>query len=104
MRQLCDDIGKRRFSGTGWAGENHRGQTIGLDGATQKFARAEDVFLTDELVERPRPHARGERSAAVDPGKRGKIDTFGFAEQIVHAGKIRRQRAYFQLSAAPEGA
>src|ERR1700681_2823640 len=104
MRQLRDDVGEGGLSGARWAGENYGRQTIGLDGATQKFARPEDVFLTDELVERPRPHARGERGAAVDPAKRGKIDTFGFAEQIVHAGKIRRQRAYFQLSAAPEGA
>ena len=101
MCQLGDDVGEGGFAGAGWAGENYRGQTIGFDGATQKFARPEDVFLTDELLQRPRPHARGERGAAVDLAK---IDIFGFAKQIVHAGKIRRQRAYFQLSAAPERA
>ena len=36
VRQFRDDAGERRFARARRAGENHRGQTIGFDGAAQK--------------------------------------------------------------------
>ena len=35
VRHISDDVGERCFSGARRAGLNHRGQTIGFDGAAQ---------------------------------------------------------------------
>ena len=52
---------ERRFARAGRAGKDDGRQTIGFDRAPQKFARREDVFLPDKLLERARPHSCGER-------------------------------------------
>jgi hypothetical protein len=61
VRHLRDDARQRRLSAAGRAIENHRGQAIGFDRATQKFARGKNMFLTDKFLERSRSHPCGER-------------------------------------------
>ena len=61
MRQVGDDVRERRLTRAWWPRQDHRRQTISLNGATQQFPRPEDVFLADELFERARPQAGGER-------------------------------------------
>src|ERR1700730_13703984 len=61
MRHFRDDVSERGFAGAGRPGEDHGRETIGLDGATQKFSRPEDVLLSDEFFERARTHPGGQR-------------------------------------------
>ena len=68
LREVCagevrDDLRERRLARAGRAPKDHRGNLIALDRAPQRTARPHDLFLTDELVERARPHARRERVA-----------------------------------------
>jgi hypothetical protein len=56
-----DHFRKRGLSRAGWAPEDHRRHRIVLDRTPQRATLADDVFLTDVLGERPRPHPRGER-------------------------------------------
>ena len=48
------------------------------------------MFLPDELIERLRPHPRGERRSFIDCGN---IDIF-FLKKLLHEGKIRCARNY----------
>src|SRR5436190_18894781 len=65
VRHFCDDAGQRGLSAPWRAGEDHRRQTIGFNGASQKFAGAKDVFLADKFLQRARSHPCGERRSAV---------------------------------------
>jgi len=64
-RHLCDDARKRGLAAAWRSVEIHRWQTICFDCAAQKFARCENVFLPDKLIERARPHPCGERRGGV---------------------------------------
>ena len=55
-RHLCDDARKRGLAAAWRSLEIHRWQTICFGCAAQKFARCENVFLADKLIERARPH------------------------------------------------
>ena len=65
VRHLGDDARQRGLSAAGRPIENHRGQAIGFNRATQKFARPKNVFLADKFLERARSHPRGERRSGV---------------------------------------
>ena len=84
VRHVGDDMRKGCLAGPRRPGENHGGQTVGFDRAAQQLARRENMFLADKFLERPRPHAGGERRSA---GRAGKIDIFLFAKEIVHGKK-----------------
>ncbi len=56
-----DDARERRLAGSGRAPQDDRLQAIALDRAAQGPARAEQILLADELVERLRAHPLGER-------------------------------------------
>ncbi len=58
---------ERRLAGPGRPVEDHRVRLAGLDRGPQRARRAEQVGLADELLERPRAHARGQRQV----GRRG---------------------------------
>jgi hypothetical protein len=59
-RGIGDDARQCGLAGAGGAVEDDRGELIGLDGAAQQPPRPYDVLLTDELVQRARPHPRGQ--------------------------------------------
>jgi hypothetical protein len=61
LRQVGDDPRQRRLAGARRAPEDDRLQQVALDRFAQRFAGREEALLADELVERPRPHALGER-------------------------------------------
>jgi hypothetical protein len=65
VRHLSDDASQRGLSAAGGPVENHRGQAIGFNRATQEFARPKNVFLANKFLERPRPHPRGERRSGI---------------------------------------
>ena len=61
LRHRRDDLRERRLSRARRAGQDDRGQPIRLDRASQEFAGRENMLLPDELFERTRPDAAGER-------------------------------------------
>ena len=63
-----DDMGQGRFARAGRAPQDHRGQTIGVDGSRQRPVGTEQMILTGHVSEelgpqaiRQGPHARGAR-------------------------------------------
>jgi hypothetical protein len=59
------------------------------------------VVLANELLERPRPHPRGQRRAAIGPLK---IDIyFRLVEQILHREKYRARAVFASEFAAEIG-
>src|SRR4029077_7130619 len=78
VRHLRDDVRQRRLSAAGRPVENHRGQAIGFNRATQKFARTKNVFLADKFLERARPHPSGERRVVCS------LILLLFLEQVLH--------------------
>ena len=61
VRLVGDDVGQGRLAGAGRAVEDQRAEPVGREQPAEQLAGAEEVLLADELVERPRPHARGQR-------------------------------------------
>src|SRR5439155_9529434 len=60
-RGIGHDHGQRRLPRPRWAVENQRGELVSLDGPTQQAPWAEDMLLTDKLVQCARSHARCQR-------------------------------------------
>ena len=83
-----DDARQRRLAGARRSPEDDRLQAIALDRFAQRLAGREQLLLADELVERARTHALGERRQ-VDrsAGLAGRV----VGEQI-HQGSSRRCR------------
>jgi hypothetical protein len=54
-------MSQRGLTGARRTIENHRAKAIGLEHAAQELARSEKMFLTDEILDRARPHPRGQR-------------------------------------------
>ena len=78
---LGGEAGERRLPGPGRAVEDHRVRAAGLERGAQRGARSEQVLLADELVERGRPHPRGERAVGRQPVIRSFL---GWVEQPLH--------------------
>src|SRR5688500_8707003 len=53
-----------RLAGSGWTPEEEAGEMTASDAAPQGTAFADEVPLTDELIEAPRPHPGGQRLRA----------------------------------------
>ena len=74
--RLGDQARERGLAGAGRAPEDDRLQQVALDGLAQRLPGRQQILLADELVERARPHALGERRAArpgpPSRGRRGK--------------------------------
>jgi hypothetical protein len=60
-RALGDDARERRLAGARRPPEDDAADGVLLDQLAQRLAGPEQVLLADVLVERARPHARGER-------------------------------------------
>ncbi len=60
-RGVGDDARQGGLAAAGRPPEDDRRQLVGLNRAAQQTARPNDVFLADELVQRARAHARGQR-------------------------------------------
>ena len=60
-----DDLGERGFAGAGRSPEDHRAGVVVVDLRAQRLAGPEQMLLADELIERARPHAIGQRPGAV---------------------------------------
>ena len=56
LSRSCDRRSNTGLSDPRRSIENHRGQTIGLDHATNDFAFSNQVLLTDDLIDRPWSH------------------------------------------------
>ena len=76
---LGDDARDRRLSGARRPEEDHRRRAVVLDRASQRRAGPEHVLLADEVVERRRPQAHGER------GVLGLALARRFGEEVGHA-------------------
>ena len=63
LRRVGDEARERGLAGARRAPEDDRLQQVALDRLAQRLARAEQLLLADELVERARPHPLGERRA-----------------------------------------
>ena len=67
---LGDDGRQGGLAGAGRAVEDAAGQPVGLDGPAQQPARADELLLAGELLQRGRPHAvRQGRAALSRQGK-----------------------------------
>jgi hypothetical protein len=60
-----NDLGERSLAGARRTPEDHRGGVVALDLHAQRFAWPDQVFLSDEFIERARPHAVGQRARAL---------------------------------------
>ncbi len=95
-RLLRDDARERRLPGAGRPPQDHRRRLVGLDRAPQRAAGPDDLLLADELVERARPHPRGERLAhplttlagieQADHVRTGCRRFFGFGDGVAEPG------------------
>ena len=65
FRESGDEARERRLAGAGRAPEHHGGHLAGADGALQHVALAEEVALSDVLLERTGAHAGRERGVLV---------------------------------------
>ena len=75
LRVLGDDVGEGGLAAAGRAVEDHRAEAIRLQQPAQQLARAEEVLLADELVERCAA-ACGRRAAGPSSGwRRGPGET-----------------------------
>src|SRR5690606_28314404 len=73
-RALGDDAGERRLPRPGRAPEDEAADLVALDQRAERAARAEDVLLAGERVDRTRAHAGGERGAGIEPvARRGRF-------------------------------
>ena len=74
-----DDLRERRLAAARRPVEDHRADAVLRDRLAEGRSLAEDLLLADELVERPRPQACGERRMLRHPRRRG------LREQVAHA-------------------
>ena len=86
LRVICDYLSKRGLTSTGRSIKNHAGEAIRLEHPPQQLARPQDVRLPDELRERDRSHALGQRLSAPIPG--------GRPREEIHARILRRGGGY----------
>lgn len=66
LERAGDDLGEGGFADAGRAVEQDAGERASIEHAAEEFARAEDVLLSGELVERARAHAHGQRLGGAD--------------------------------------
>ena len=64
VRQIGDEPRERGLAGARRAPEDDRLQQVALDRFAQRTARADQLVLAFDFVERARPHALGERHRA----------------------------------------
>ena len=96
-----DDLRQGGLAGAGRAPEDDgREQPVGLDGAAQELARADDVLLADVLVQGARAHAGGQRGFGFHAFLHGVVEEVGHGvivpfeewEVLNHEGTRREKR------------
>ena len=65
VRQARNDARQRGLADAGRSPEDDGAELVALDLDAQRLARAEDVLLADELIERRRTHPFGQRPGGV---------------------------------------
>ncbi len=94
----CDQLGERRLAGSGGTVEDEGADAVGLEHPPQQLPFAEEVLLTGELVESPRPHAGGERHRPAE------VVRLLAVEQPFQGKNLRRcRRAVLVLNPLPIG-
>ena len=81
LRHVRDDARQRRLAGARRTPEDDRLQQIALDRFAQRFARREQLLLSDELLERARAHAFRQRR------RRGLFQRSVFRKKRVHRSR-----------------
>ena len=66
-------VGQRGLAAPGRTPEDHRAGNPALDRLAERLARGQQVLLTDELVQRPWPHPRGQRLARLAGGREQRL-------------------------------
>ena len=61
IRFPADAMGQRRLAGAGRAIKNKRAEPVGFNGARQKLTCADNVFLSDILLQGARTHPHAQR-------------------------------------------
>ena len=84
--RVRDDARQRRLARSRRPVEDERRHAVALDREPQRAARADDVLLADELVERRGPQPLRERRDLVQP------PAGGLAEEVSHARKYAPAR------------
>ena len=95
VRRARDDPRERRLAGPGRAVEDHRVRPAVGDRAAQRrrlLGRAEQVRLADELVDRARAHAHGERGVGLGHRRRRAGRLVAHVEELVGHGRQYRVR------------
>src|SRR5687767_1066955 len=78
---IRNDLRECRLARTWRSPQDDRGEeSISFDGAAQKLALPNDVFLTDILIQRARTHTRGKRRFGPHAFLQGMV------EEISHSG------------------
>ena len=65
---LAMSAGQRRLAGPGRTPEDEREELVALDGLPQQRTLADELFVTDDLRERTRAHARRKRRRLLQRG------------------------------------
>jgi hypothetical protein len=89
-----DDLRERSLPAAGRSPEDQRRDLVGLDRAPQQAPGAEHRLLADELIERARPEARGQRRVR----GRGSRLRFGWEERRGALGGSRWHRSLLDLA------
>ena len=86
---LRDQPRDRRLARARRPEQDHRVRRALLDRRAQRRALAEQVLLADDLVERLRPHPRGQRRVRRD-GRRAAVGLGQVEELVAHLGSVTR--------------
>ena len=96
MRAARDQARQSGFAAAGRSPQNHRAEFVALDGHAQGLAGAQQFLLADELFERARAHAFGERAASRCGGylrarvwRKGSLAFFSRGYRLVRSGAVR---------------
>ena len=88
-----DDLGQGGLAGAGRPPQDDgREQPVGLDGAPQQLAGADDLLLPDELVQRARAHAGGQRGLGIHAFLHGMVEEVGHGLIVPFGGGESRER------------
>lgn len=80
-----DDFGEGGFARAGWAMEDDGGQCVGVDHSAEELALAEEMGLSDHLIEGSRAYASSQRLDGLECGIAVRFPEIG------HTGIVRCQ-------------
>ncbi len=99
-RRLGDDPRERRLSRAGRPVEDHRRDAILLDREAERAARADDVLLAREVLERGRPQALRKRRGRAEPAPGGLAEEVGHdLSMLFEMSEVWSEGTYENLAA-----